>query len=169
MDSATVGQGRRAASDVRLRPGRPPSEPQRGWSVCRRIRRPMACAYRYLPQQHAMPVSLQAGSKVRIVECVGPCCSPVVSVRRYGGGDDGDGAGGVVEDGLGDGAEEHAGEAAAAAGAEDDEGCVGGEVEEVFGGVAGDLDEFGVVAAAGVDCGAEFGVGEAVEFGAGWL
>ena len=50
-----------------------------------------------------------------------------------------------------DRADEHAREAAAAAGTEHDEAGVGGQAQEVLGGMAPDLDQFGVVAAPAMD------------------
>src|SRR5690242_9267461 len=93
----------------------------------------------------------------------------VMSASDGGRGNDGDGAIGVMENRLADRADQHAGEAAPTAGAEDDQVRIGGEAEDVFGGVAGDLDQFGVMAAAGTDRVAEFGLGDPVQVAAGGL
>ena len=68
---------------------------------------------------------------------------PETLVGNRGGWDDGDGAGGAVQEGLADRAEEKAGEAAAASGSHDDQLGVGRRADQLLRGVADHLDQFG--------------------------
>src|SRR3954468_2774693 len=88
-----------------------------------------------------------------------------------GGGcwDDGDRAVGVVQDGLADRTDQHAGEPAAAAGAEDDQVGVRRQAQDVLGGMAGDPDQLGLVPAALVYGVAQFVLGHPVQLALGRL